>query len=60
MWFVFEKFNYYNVDDLLVGLGYGEIILNLVVNRLWDVFREVIKVEENLDICLEKYLYKFI
>lgn len=34
MWFVFERLNYYSVDDLLVGLGYGEIILNLVVNWL--------------------------
>jgi GTP pyrophosphokinase len=34
---VSKRFNYHNVDDLLAALGYGEITLNLVVNRLRDV-----------------------
>ncbi|WP_298614000.1 bifunctional (p)ppGpp synthetase/guanosine-3',5'-bis(diphosphate) 3'-pyrophosphohydrolase [uncultured Thermosynechococcus sp.] len=31
---VAERSNYQSVDDLLAALGYGEITLNLVVNRL--------------------------
>ena len=34
-----ERCNYQTVDDVLAGLGYGEVTLNLVVNRL----REAIK-----------------
>jgi GTP diphosphokinase / guanosine-3',5'-bis(diphosphate) 3'-diphosphatase len=36
---VAERSNYQNVDDLLAGLGYGEITLNLVVNRLREAVR---------------------
>jgi GTP pyrophosphokinase len=36
---VAEKCNYHSVEDLLAGLGYGEITLNLVLNR----WREVVK-----------------
>ncbi|WP_353929991.1 bifunctional (p)ppGpp synthetase/guanosine-3',5'-bis(diphosphate) 3'-pyrophosphohydrolase [Okeanomitos corallinicola TIOX110] len=39
---VAEKCNYHSVEDLLAALGYGEITLNLVLNR----WREVIKVEQ--------------
>jgi guanosine-3',5'-bis(diphosphate) 3'-pyrophosphohydrolase len=28
-----ERCNYPTVEDLLAGLGYGEVTLNLVVNR---------------------------
>ena len=31
---VVERCNYHSVDDLLAGLGYGEITLNVVVNRI--------------------------
>jgi len=55
---VYERLNYHNVDDLLAGLGYGEITLNLVVNRLRDATREVTQVEQNSDICSEKYVQK--
>lgn len=34
-----ERCNYQCVDDLLAGLGYGEITLNLVVNRLREAIR---------------------
>jgi GTP pyrophosphokinase len=34
-----ERCNYHSVDDLLAALGYGEITLNLTVNRL----REAVK-----------------
>ncbi len=37
-----ERCNYQHVDDLLAGLGYGEITLSLVVNRL----REEIKAQQ--------------
>ena len=37
-----ERCNYQNVDDLLAALGYGEVTLNLVVNRL----REEIKARQ--------------
>lgn len=39
---VAERCNYQGVDDLLAGLGYGEVTINLVVNRL----REVIKAQQ--------------
>jgi RelA/SpoT family (p)ppGpp synthetase len=38
---VSERCNYTGVDDLLAGLGYGEVTLNHVVNRL----REIIKAQ---------------
>ncbi len=39
MQIVTEKCNYHSVEDLLAGLGYGEVTLNLVLNR----WREVAK-----------------
>lgn len=36
---VAERCNYHSVDDLLAALGYGEVTLNLVVNRM----RETVK-----------------
>ncbi|BAY94259.1 MULTISPECIES: RelA/SpoT family protein [unclassified Tolypothrix] len=39
---VSEKCNYHSVEDLLAGLGYGEITLNLVLNR----WREVVKAQQ--------------
>ena len=39
---VVERCNYHGVDDLLAGLGYGEVTLNLVVNRI----RETIKAKQ--------------
>ncbi len=36
---VAERCNYQAVDDLLAGLGYGEVTLNLVVNRLRDIIK---------------------
>ena len=39
---VAEKCNYHSVEDLLANLGYGEITLNLVLNR----WREVAKGEQ--------------
>lgn len=36
---VVKRCNYHSVDDLLAALGYGEITLNLVVNRLRDVVK---------------------
>jgi GTP diphosphokinase / guanosine-3',5'-bis(diphosphate) 3'-diphosphatase len=41
---VAEKCNYHSVEDLLAGLGYGEITLNLVLNR----WREVVKAQQPL------------
>ncbi len=40
-----ERCNYTTVDDLLAGLGYGEVTLNLVVNRL----RETLKAQQPLE-----------
>ncbi len=34
-----ERCNYHTVEDLLAALGYGEVTLNLVVNRLRDAIR---------------------
>lgn len=39
---VAERCNYHSVEDLLAGLGYGEITLNQVVNRL----REIVKAQQ--------------
>jgi GTP diphosphokinase / guanosine-3',5'-bis(diphosphate) 3'-diphosphatase len=39
---VAEKCNYHSPEDLLAGLGYGEITLNLVLNR----WREVVKAHQ--------------
>lgn len=39
---VAERCNYHTVDDLLAGLGYGEVTLNLIVNRL----RETVKAQQ--------------
>ncbi|NEO56653.1 MAG: bifunctional (p)ppGpp synthetase/guanosine-3',5'-bis(diphosphate) 3'-pyrophosphohydrolase [Okeania sp. SIO3B5] len=58
MLLVAERFNYHNVEDLLAALGYGEITLNLIVNRLRDATREVTQVEQNSDICAEFFEQK--
>lgn len=39
---VAERCNYPSVDDLLAGLGYGEVTMKLVVNRL----RETVKTQQ--------------
>ncbi|NJM60110.1 MAG: bifunctional (p)ppGpp synthetase/guanosine-3',5'-bis(diphosphate) 3'-pyrophosphohydrolase [Oscillatoriales cyanobacterium RU_3_3] len=39
--------NYHSVEDLLAGLGYGEVTLNLVVNRLRDLVKAKQKIEAN-------------
>lgn len=36
---VTERCNYHSVEDLLAALGYGEVTLNLVVNRLRDAVK---------------------
>lgn len=36
---VVERCNYHSVEDLLAGIGYGELTLNLVVNRLRDTIK---------------------
>ena len=39
------KCNYHSVEDLLAAVGYGEVTLNLVLNR----WREVFKVQQTVD-----------
>jgi guanosine-3',5'-bis(diphosphate) 3'-pyrophosphohydrolase len=41
-----QRCNYQNVEDLLAALGYGEVTLSQVVNRLRDVVKEQQPVEE--------------
>jgi GTP pyrophosphokinase len=36
---VAERCNYHGVEDLLAALGYGEVTLNLVVNRIRDAVK---------------------
>lgn len=36
---VAERCNYHSVEDLLAGVGYGEVTLNQVVNRVRDVIK---------------------
>jgi GTP diphosphokinase / guanosine-3',5'-bis(diphosphate) 3'-diphosphatase len=42
---VAQKCNYHSVEDLLAAVGYGEVTLNLVLNR----WREVFKVQQSTD-----------
>jgi guanosine-3',5'-bis(diphosphate) 3'-pyrophosphohydrolase len=39
------KCNYHSVNDLLAGLGYGELTINNVVNRLRDLIKTEQKIE---------------
>jgi len=48
---VAERCNYHSVEDLLAGLGYGEVTLNLVLNR----WREVVKAQQPLTVAPEVY-----
>ncbi|MDJ1183378.1 RelA/SpoT family protein [Roseofilum casamattae] len=45
MQLVAERCNYHSVDDLLAALGYGEMTLNLVVNRLREAIRATQPIE---------------
>ena len=49
---VADKCNYHSVEDLLAALGYGEITLNLVLNR----WREVVKEQQPIDTDLDAVL----
>ncbi|NEQ22674.1 MAG: bifunctional (p)ppGpp synthetase/guanosine-3',5'-bis(diphosphate) 3'-pyrophosphohydrolase [Microcoleus sp. SIO2G3] len=42
---VAERCNYHTVEDLLAALGYGELTLNIVVNRL----REAVKAKQPIE-----------
>ncbi|NJL00138.1 MAG: bifunctional (p)ppGpp synthetase/guanosine-3',5'-bis(diphosphate) 3'-pyrophosphohydrolase [Spirulinaceae cyanobacterium SM2_1_0] len=42
---VAERCNYQTVDDLLAALGYGEVTLNAVVNRLREAIRALQPIE---------------
>ena len=54
MQLVTQRCNYHSVDDLLAALGYGEITLNHVVNRLRDVVKELQPVEEEATVEAEE------
>ena len=53
---VAERCNYHSVEDLLAALGYGEVTLNLVVNRLRDAVRAAQPIAPALDNCAESRL----
>ncbi|MBW4632653.1 MAG: TGS domain-containing protein [Iphinoe sp. HA4291-MV1] len=42
MQIVAQRCNYHSMEDLLAGLGYGEVTLNLVLNR----WREIVKAQQ--------------
>ncbi len=44
-----QKCNYQSVDDLIAALGYGEVTLNQIVNRLQDLAKEQQVLEEDLE-----------
>ena len=51
---VAEKCNYHRVEDLLAGLGHGEVTLNTVVNRIRDTNKAkqpIEKISEQLEIA---------
>ncbi|MDY6900948.1 MAG: bifunctional (p)ppGpp synthetase/guanosine-3',5'-bis(diphosphate) 3'-pyrophosphohydrolase [Cyanobacteriota bacterium] len=50
MQMVADKCNYHSVEDLLAALGYGEITLNLVLNR----WREIVKEQQPIDTDLDE------
>ncbi|WP_413165746.1 RelA/SpoT family protein [Capilliphycus salinus ALCB114379] len=43
---VVQRCNYHSVDDLLAAMGYGEVTLNQVVNRLRDAVKGNSHIEE--------------
>ncbi len=48
-----ERCNYHTVEDLLAAIGYGEVTLNLALNRLRDIIKAqqpIAKVGENIGI----------
>ncbi|MEL7037791.1 MAG: bifunctional (p)ppGpp synthetase/guanosine-3',5'-bis(diphosphate) 3'-pyrophosphohydrolase [Cyanobacteria bacterium J06592_8] len=45
---VVQRCNYHSVDDLLAALGYGEVTLNHVVNRLRDAVKGQTQIQEAL------------
>lgn len=49
MQMVAERCNYHTVDDLLAALGYGEVTLNQVVNRL----RDAVKAQQPIEAVTE-------
>ncbi|MBD2300654.1 bifunctional (p)ppGpp synthetase/guanosine-3',5'-bis(diphosphate) 3'-pyrophosphohydrolase [Nostoc sp. FACHB-87] len=51
---VAEKCNYHSVEDLLAGLGYGEITLNLVLNR----WRDVVKAQQPATMVIPPFVPK--
>jgi GTP pyrophosphokinase len=53
-----ERCNYQTVDDVLAGLGYGEVTLNLVVNRLREAIKatQPIPTAEELDEDIQETL----
>ncbi|MBD2598330.1 bifunctional (p)ppGpp synthetase/guanosine-3',5'-bis(diphosphate) 3'-pyrophosphohydrolase [Nostoc spongiaeforme FACHB-130] len=51
---VSEKCNYHSVEDLLAGLGYGEITLNLVLNR----WRDVVKAQQPATMVIPPFVPK--
>ncbi|MGD1867714.1 MAG: RelA/SpoT family protein [Phormidesmis sp.] len=53
-----ERCNYSCVDDLLAGLGYGEVTLNAVVNRLQEAVKDAQPVEVEEPTTLEDELPK--
>ncbi|MEL6814512.1 MAG: bifunctional (p)ppGpp synthetase/guanosine-3',5'-bis(diphosphate) 3'-pyrophosphohydrolase [Cyanobacteria bacterium J06598_3] len=50
---VAERCNYSSVEDLLAGLGYGEVTLNAVVNRLQEAVKELQPIETEEAATLE-------
>lgn len=47
---VTHRCNYHSVEDLLAGLGYGEVTLNQVVNRLRDAVTDQQPIEQTLPV----------
>lgn len=55
-----ERCNYHNVEDLLAALGYGQISINMVVNKLREnqqqQVRDLVKYEGKIDPAQSKSL----
>lgn len=53
---VSQRCNYHTVEDLLAALGYGEVTLNLVVNRI----RDAVKAQQPIAPAPEDYSFELI
>ncbi|MEB3178773.1 MAG: bifunctional (p)ppGpp synthetase/guanosine-3',5'-bis(diphosphate) 3'-pyrophosphohydrolase [Nostocaceae cyanobacterium] len=50
---VAEKCNYHTAEDLLAGLGYGEVTLNFILSRWREIVKAQVKTQQSLSNVVE-------